>query len=517
MARKPPTPPGAKPWAPAPHVQAAVARAAQAKLPVRPAAAAPDPTPPAAMPGAQAKPVPSRPPQADHVRRALAPAQAKLPTAAGPGRAPAPHVTAATAAVQRLAAPVPRSVGTPPPAVPLRPAGADAPSRRGPVLPPHPHKLRPPIQPKLNEQQVAAALKKALGAPKRNIMLLVGRYNLAVDAWAKESAASGPWRQSTVTAFQALRAAKANLDAALTFVDDGIPLEADYNAAARTGIEKRGDRVKGGAEIAAQHGDFKTQIAAETAKLETALKENAWPTAINALDALEKTTKDYAQKRWDEVKGRAKTAAENDLFRGDITTAVTKFKKALNASAGPEAAKGLAAIELLVDQVESIAREMASASSAPVHAAGAPAAAADVKVAAWGETSAPLYSRIFVYNGRRWNYRFERQGTGGTHLEHMAYDDLFTEAADAKNKQIYRESWIGFIQNAAPCTEQCRDHFLTLSKTVAGFVFYVTGDHAGYCSVYGITGPTDLYFYDGAWSKVPPAGDDVPKAGPRPR
>src|SRR4051794_33906457 len=86
---------------PAPHLQAALARTVQAKLP-------------------------GRPPQAEHVRRALAPAQAKLPEPPSPARPPAPHVRSATAVVQRQVA--------------VRPAGlqrleAGAPRRAAPSAP----------------------------------------------------------------------------------------------------------------------------------------------------------------------------------------------------------------------------------------------------------------------------------------------------------------------------------------------------------------------------------------------
>ncbi len=81
MPAKPPFPPAPPSRTSAPHVQAAVARAAQAKLPERPAS-------------------PGHPPQAAHVRRALAPAQAKLPPSVGQSRPQAPHVRHAIGAAQ---------------------------------------------------------------------------------------------------------------------------------------------------------------------------------------------------------------------------------------------------------------------------------------------------------------------------------------------------------------------------------------------------------------------------------
>jgi hypothetical protein len=90
MPQKPPFPPVRPPRAPAPHIQVAL-RAAQAKLP--PAA---HPGPPGHQP---APPHQVRPP-AEHVRRALAPAQAKLPAPPAQGARIAPHVRNAIALVQ---------------------------------------------------------------------------------------------------------------------------------------------------------------------------------------------------------------------------------------------------------------------------------------------------------------------------------------------------------------------------------------------------------------------------------
>jgi hypothetical protein len=89
MPSKPPPPPPQPPRTPAPHVQAAVARAAQAKLPERPAPPVRPPHP--AVPSSAR----SGPQPAEHVRRALAPVQAKLPA---PKPALPPHIQAALAA-----------------------------------------------------------------------------------------------------------------------------------------------------------------------------------------------------------------------------------------------------------------------------------------------------------------------------------------------------------------------------------------------------------------------------------
>jgi hypothetical protein len=109
MPQKPPFPPAQPSRTSAPHVQAAVARAAQAKLPDRPAS--------------QAHPQPDRvpnvmhrsSPQAAHVQKALAAVQAKRPEFPPAGRLPAVHVQNAVASVQRkvsMPAPKPRQAAS---------------------------------------------------------------------------------------------------------------------------------------------------------------------------------------------------------------------------------------------------------------------------------------------------------------------------------------------------------------------------------------------------------------------
>jgi len=103
MPQKPPSPPALPSRPQAPHVQAAVARAVQSKLPERSPAprqtlsASPTAQPPARLP-------------AEHVHRALAPAQAKLPQVSQQGRPQAPHVVNAVRSAQmKMAAPVQNS------------------------------------------------------------------------------------------------------------------------------------------------------------------------------------------------------------------------------------------------------------------------------------------------------------------------------------------------------------------------------------------------------------------------
>jgi hypothetical protein len=96
MPQKPPASPiSTSVRIPAPHIQSALVRAAQAKLPDRP--------PQHGQPQQRSLPSapPARPPQPEHVRRALSPAQAKLPDPPPQARSTAPHVRDAVASVQR--------------------------------------------------------------------------------------------------------------------------------------------------------------------------------------------------------------------------------------------------------------------------------------------------------------------------------------------------------------------------------------------------------------------------------
>jgi hypothetical protein len=95
----------------APHVQAALARAAQAKLPDRPLPHGPS------QQRSLPTPLPARPPQPEHFRRALAPAQAKLPEPPSQMRQPAPHVRDAVASVQRKVPNLPAGLRQPAPHV----------------------------------------------------------------------------------------------------------------------------------------------------------------------------------------------------------------------------------------------------------------------------------------------------------------------------------------------------------------------------------------------------------------
>ncbi len=81
-------------------------------------------------------------------------------------------------------------------------------------------------------------------------------------------------------------------------------------------------------------------------------------------------------------------------------------------------------------------------------------------------------------------------------------EDVAWEAVKAR-----RASWIAFMQNAPPCDDQCFGHFLDLSRTCAGFVFFVTDDKGGYFAAYKkltqddtLTLPFVLYMWKGVWS-----------------
>lgn len=126
-----------------------------------------------------------------------------------------------------------------------------------------------------------------------------------------------------------------------------------------------------------------------------------------------------------------------------------------------------------------------------------------------------MYSRIYTHNGNRWTQQLDSTGTKGGHVEQTAYGKLLDKAPSPSFRKEYKKIWIGFVQNAPPCTEYCRKYFLDLSSTTAGFVFHIIGDHGGYCSAYGISGPVDLYFYKGAVSIGKPAAAKDAPDGPR--
>ncbi len=138
---------------------------------------------------------------------------------------------------------------------------------------------------------------------------------------------------------------------------------------------------------------------------------------------------------------------------------------------------------------------------------------------AWvAETKKPIHSTCYVFNGRRWTAQAEIKGADDGHVEQQAYNALMGTSVDLQKKK-YQSSWLGFVQNAPPCPEQCRGFFLNASNEAPGFVFHIVGDHGGYCRDYKVfqTTPFDLYFYKGNFSIGRPTGApvDVPAAGPR--
>jgi len=107
--------------------------------------------------------------------------------------------------------------------------------------------------------------------------------------------------------------------------------------------------------------------------------------------------------------------------------------------------------------------------------------------------------------GGRWTLKSTHKGVGGKHVEQKAYADL---SADQK------DGWVAFVQNAAPCPEECRGYFKNLSKTTPGFIFVVTANHGGYCDNYDAKAPCVIYFVNDQIKIVPP--DAAPGGAPAP-
>jgi hypothetical protein len=163
---------------------------------------------------------------------------------------------------------------------------------------------------------------------------------------------------------------------------------------------------------------------------------------------------------------------------------------------------------------EEVAPPSAVATLAPVEAKTLPALEVKISPAWVAESRKAMHSTLYVHNGRRWNPSSTATGTTSGHVEQQAYANLLANAADAKMKKLYKKSWVGFVQNAPPCPEECRAFFSALSSKVTGFIFYVIGDHGGYCKNYDIAtnAPFYLYFHNGSMTRVRPTS--APAAGP---
>jgi len=158
----------------------------------------------------------------------------------------------------------------------------------------------------------------------------------------------------------------------------------------------------------------------------------------------------------------------------------------------------------------------AEGAPAKTEAKTAPAPAPEAKISpAWlTESKLPMHSNLYVYNGHRWTAKGTATGTTSGHVEQQAYKGLLAGAADAKMTEIYKTSWVGFVQNAPPCPEECRAFFSSLSSKVTGFIFFVIGDHGGYCKNYDVAtnAPFYLFFHNGSMTRVRPSS--APASGP---
>jgi len=138
-------------------------------------------------------------------------------------------------------------------------------------------------------------------------------------------------------------------------------------------------------------------------------------------------------------------------------------------------------------------------------------AATETKVTAASEAESheDVWAQAYKWTGSAWRSASSKSNTSGDfHAEQMAW-----------NQVKVRDNWVGFVQNAPPCTKQCFEFFLTQSEKVIGIVFFVTADRGSYCLEYAelvggaIKPPFALYMWKGVWS-VNKAIGDAPTTSP---
>lgn len=491
MAPKPPASPAFPARAVAPHVQAAVARAAQAKL--LPQGSAAHPSRPSVQPSS-----PPKPPQADHVRRALGPAQAKLPT---PPRLPqaglpqAKHVRQALAQVQAKPRPPARTTH-------LRAA---------------PHSIqclkkfagsgkdytKENLEQHLAENKAELRL-KALEAAGRGVQ---ESYDFHTH-WQtyREAMAQGDYKQ-------AAEALDSSIDIALRMAQ---PAPAALAAAPAQEQKDRKQAPGPTAPTAGPGGPTATAATAATGLAGLLAGMNQRPTKLLDQRTLKAKLSDYYAKLG--LLEGALSADHDVKYRAEVKQISSEVHRYLERKPSETDFQGL--IRSLGDLENFLTRPVAKKKAAAAPAKQSPAAPAPTESTApsvWSaETAKPMYSKIYVYNGRRWTHHFNIEGTTAGHVEQLAYKQLLDNAPSSKTLQLYKASWIGFVQNAPPCPEECKGIFGNLSKNLPGFIFHITGNHGGYCGGYGIEGPSDLYFYKGNLSIGKPAeAKDAPALGPR--
>jgi len=131
------------------------------------------------------------------------------------------------------------------------------------------------------------------------------------------------------------------------------------------------------------------------------------------------------------------------------------------------------------------------------------------------------YSTVHIWLNDAWSRPKCTKLSNGKHAEKQAYDHV---------KNTYAKEWLGFKQNAPPCsgdfehpdaTKNCADYFSNESTGArGGFVFTVTADHAGYLAGWTSLNndrqpefPFTLYCTNGKWSFERPKG--APDGGPK--
>ena len=213
--------------------------------------------------------------------------------------------------------------------------------------------MRRVVQGALDETRFAALLKTSIResgvAPKQNIMLLVGRYNLSLAGWQAVRSSVG-WSSAKNTAFQGFRAAKEKLAAAVAFDSDlGTPVHGDFIAE----LKAAADLILAAAQPPAGLGEENIlENHPVLTKLQIDVKKGDLAEAVQTLQALPPLYS--AAEWWRAIKAQAAKAGDHPGFKHDVAAAAKAFKIDFRANRVSALAGRQAAIEKLVKDYEEV-------------------------------------------------------------------------------------------------------------------------------------------------------------------
>ena len=136
-----------------------------------------------------------------------------------------------------------------------------------------------------------------------------------------------------------------------------------------------------------------------------------------------------------------------------------------------------------------------------------------VRLATEAEAKVKTNSTVYTFTRTAWKQGGNFESTRSAHSEQAAYLSL---GAD----KIGEGAWICFVQNAPPCSEECRKFFANKSsRDGSNFVFRITADHGGYCKDWKdlkIKPGDTLFCVAGKWTSTPPVNlpDNLPEGEP---